>query len=128
MPEKCIKCESTEVRRASSRLRHWGRLLARSRKRYCAACGEKWHVETAAIGDLLRREDILIVACVIAVPILIAVATHPYFLRDWFKTQVRSYYDRKYGAQSQAHLWHDLGGFYGGHNAATNDYGLHHKK
>lgn len=129
MAGQCPKCGSKVIRRASSWWRHWGRVLVGSTKRHCVACGEKWHIEPPVARELLKPEERLIGAFALSGLIILAVATHPYFLRDWIKTQVRAYYDNKYGAESQEHLWHDLGWMYGGgQKAAANDYGTHYKK
>jgi len=113
LPAQCPKCGEKRTRRASTALRHWARVLIGSRKRYCPACGEKWHVAAAVpnppLTALLTREEKFFLACVIAGPLLLAVLTHPHFLRDWVKGSVRHYYDERYGPDSEARLWRDFG-------------------
>lgn len=126
---RCPKCAGTRVRRASSAWRHALRAAIGSSKRYCRDCGEKWHqtgVHIETSGRPVSETDIILLASVFAL-LFIAVTN---FLRDKsFDMQglVRSYYDEKYGAESQQRLWSDWGWLYGSRDQAQQDY-LDHPK
>lgn len=74
----------------------------------------------------MSETDIILLASVFAL-LFIAVAN---FLRDKsfdMKGLVRSYYDEKYGTESQQRLWSDWGWLYGAKDQAQQDY-LDHPK
>jgi hypothetical protein len=121
--EVCPKCGGGAIRRSSSLLRHWQRLLSGSAKRFCAGCGEKWRVERAPQEPVLRKEEKAVVLAVFAASLLFALATHPHALQDMIRRHVRSYYEERYGPDAEVRMWRDFGKLYGPKPAAVKDYG-----
>ena len=72
----CPRCGDWDVRYADTVLRSRLRQLTGSRKRHCAACGAKWHIEIGAARSILRTAGrAVIVACSVLTGVLFALAS-----------------------------------------------------
>lgn len=127
-PHACPKCGSVRVRRSKNYLVHLWRRFHHSRKRYCVHCGERWCASLMPEApSLLRARDLVIPGLVLIG--LLGVAAVSVLPRlnpvRWVKTNVRGYYDRKYGQESEQRLMKHWGWLYGSGRDAQRDYQAH---
>lgn len=125
--ELCPKCGSDRVRCSSSILVHLWRHLLGSRKRRCTACGERWCAPRLPEPPAFLRPREYVIISVSAAGLLafLALAVMGYNPVQWFKTEVRRYYDRKYGEEGKQKLWDQWGWLYRRLGGAIDDYDVH---
>ncbi len=109
--ERCPKCGRGGVRRSASIVSHLGRVLNRSKRRFCPSCGERWRHEPPVARQLLKTEELLFAGFVAAATLIVAVATHPHFLKNLIDAQVRSY-DETYDAEGKRPLLRNFTQFF----------------
>lgn len=129
----CPTCGSADVWRSSSRVRHIVRTAFNRGHRYCAACGEKWHVASFVhppdTGLINRTTALSLISVLLALSLIAAISAlagvNPV---RWAKTQVRTWSDTEKGRESKGFLWSVLSIFYSSKDEAKSDYHEHAKE
>lgn len=127
----CPQCGGTDVWRSSGRVRHLLRTVLNKGHRFCASCGEKWHVHSfvhGPEGGLSRTTVFLVGSFLLGIVTVAVISTMTGWnpIR-WAKTQVRSAADSEHGRESKSFLWEVLGGCYESKEDAKSDYHEHSK-